>query len=51
MGGEEWREHEGLDGHELDEDVEGRARGVLERVADGVADHGGLVSVRPLGTQ
>ena len=51
MGGEEWREHEGLDGHEIDQDVEGRPRRVLERVADGVADHGGLVSVRPLGTQ
>lgn len=49
MGGKEWCEHEGLDGHELDQDVEGRPGRVLERIADGVADHGGLVSVRPLG--
>ena len=34
MGGKEWREYEGLDGHELDQDVEGRPRCVLERVAD-----------------
>jgi len=40
MGGKEWREYEGLDGHELDQDVEGRPRCVLARVAD----HGGLVS-------
>ena len=34
MGGKEWREYEGLDGDELDQDVEGRPRCVLERVAD-----------------
>lgn len=39
---EEGRQHQRLDGHELDEDVEGGARGVLERVAHGVADDGGL---------
>lgn len=51
MGGEKWREYEGLDGHELDQDVEGWTGRVLERIADGVADHGRLVGVRPLGTQ
>ena len=34
--------------HHLDERVERRAGGVLERVADGVADDGGLVGVRAL---
>jgi hypothetical protein len=45
VGSEEWRKHEGLDSHELDQDIEGRSRRVLERVADGVSDHGGLVSI------
>ena len=40
--GEEGREHEGLDRHQLDEDVEGRPGGVLERVPDRVAGDGGL---------
>lgn len=35
-------EHEGDDGHELHEDVEGRPGGVLERVAHGVAHDGRL---------
>lgn len=39
---EEGRQHQRLDSHELDEDVERGARGVLERVAHGVADDGGL---------
>lgn len=45
VGGEEGGEHEGLDRHELDEDVERGARGVLERVPNGVADHSSLVAV------
>mmetsp|Transcript_9173 Transcript_9173/g.22841 ORF Transcript_9173/g.22841 Transcript_9173/m.22841 type:complete len:837 (+) Transcript_9173:48-2558(+) len=36
-------EYEGEDGHELHENVERRARGVLEGVAHGVAHDGGLV--------
>lgn len=39
------REDEGDDGHELHEDVEGRAGGVLERVTHGVANHGRLKNV------
>lgn len=35
-------EDERDDCHELHEDVEGRAGGVLERVAHGVADNSGL---------
>ena len=34
------------DGHELDEDIDRGTGGVLERVADGVADDGGLMRVR-----
>ena len=37
------REHQGQDGHELHEDVERRARRVLEGVADRVADDAGIV--------
>ena len=36
---EELSEDEREDGHQLDEDVERGARGVLERVAHSVADH------------
>ena len=36
-------EHKGENSHELDQDVEGGAGGVLERVADGVAHDGSLV--------
>ena len=42
VGQEEGGQHQGLHRHELDEDVEGGAGGVLERVAHGVADDGGL---------
>mmetsp|Transcript_42066 Transcript_42066/g.91392 ORF Transcript_42066/g.91392 Transcript_42066/m.91392 type:complete len:431 (-) Transcript_42066:639-1931(-) len=42
-------EDERHDGHELDEDVEGGSRSILERIANGVADHGGLVAFRTLG--
>jgi hypothetical protein len=41
--GEEGAENEGDDSGELDEDVDGGARGVLEGVAHGVASDGGLV--------
>ena len=41
-------EDEGDDGHELHEDVERGAGGVLEGVADGVADDGGLVGLGAL---
>ena len=34
------------DGHKLDEDVDRGTGGVLERVADGIADDGGLMRVR-----
>lgn len=49
--GEEGREDERLHGHKLDEDVEGRSGGVLERVADGVPDHRRFVRLRSLGPQ
>jgi hypothetical protein len=49
--GKEGSKHEGLNGHELDEDVERGARGVLQRVTDGVANHSSLVAVRSLGPQ
>ena len=49
--GKERRKHKGLDGHELDEAVEGWARRVLEGVSNGVTNHGGLVAVRPLGAK
>src|SRR3546814_11626937 len=42
------REDQADDGHHLDEDVHGGARGVLEGVADGVADHGRLVGLSTL---
>src|SRR5690606_39801990 len=43
--GDERGDDEGDDGDELDEDVEARPGGVLQRVAHGVADDGGLVGV------
>ena len=36
---------EGEDCHQLDQDVQGRTRGVLERIADGVANNASFVSV------
>ena len=38
-------EHDGNDGHELDQNVQRRTGGVLERVADGVANDGSIVSL------
>ena len=35
--------HQRDDRHELNENVQGRTGGVLERVADGIADHRGLM--------
>jgi hypothetical protein len=46
MGGEEGGEDEGLHCHELDEDVEGGARRVLEGISNGVTNDGRLVRVR-----
>src|SRR5690606_36745997 len=46
--GEPGREDERHDAHQLDEDVHGRPGGVLERVADGVTDDGGLVRLGAL---
>src|SRR5215813_10433056 len=40
---EKRREDESDDGHQLDEDVHARPRGVLERIPHGVANHRGLV--------
>mmetsp|Transcript_88980 Transcript_88980/g.154311 ORF Transcript_88980/g.154311 Transcript_88980/m.154311 type:complete len:488 (+) Transcript_88980:469-1932(+) len=48
LGTEDGRNREGDDGHQLDQDVERRAGGVLEGVADGVARDGRLVHVRAL---
>ena len=36
-------EHDGNRGAELDQNVQRRAGGILERVADGIADNGSLV--------
>lgn len=41
-------ENGGDDGHELDEDVDGRARGVLERIANGVADNSCMMGIGAL---
>ena len=38
-------ESEGEDSHQLDQDVQGRTGGVLERIADGVANDARFVSV------
>ena len=43
--------HQRLDGHQLDQDVVGGARCVLQRVADCVADDGGMVALGALATQ
>ena len=43
VGSDEGAEHEGGDGGELDEDVDGGAGGVLKRVTDGVTDDSSLV--------
>src|SRR6476469_11021781 len=45
---EQRREHERDGAQQLDQHVERRARGVLERIADGVADDCRLVGVGPL---
>ena len=41
-------EHDGNHAQELDEDVDGRAGGILEGIAHGVAHHAGLVAVTAL---
>ena len=46
MSGEEGGENKGLHCHELDEDVEGGARCVLEGITNGVTNDGRLVRVR-----
>jgi len=51
MSGEEGGENEGLHSHELDEDVEGGARGVLEGISNGVTNDGRLVRVRAFRTK
>lgn len=43
--------HQRLDGHQLDQDVVGGARRVLQRVADCVADDRGMVAFGALATQ
>lgn len=48
---EEGGEHEGLDGHELDENVEGGAGGILEGIAHGVSNDASLVALGTLGAQ
>ena len=51
MGLEEGRKDQGLHSHELDEDVQGWAGGVLERVTNSVTDDSGLVRVGALASQ
>ena len=41
--GDQPGEHDGNHAHELDQDVDAGAGGILEGIADGVAHHGGLV--------
>ena len=45
------REHDGHHAQQLNEDVDGRARGILERVAHGVAHHAGLVALAALAAE
>ena len=45
------REDKGHDSHQLHENVEGRTRGILERITDRVADDTGLVGARSLATE
>src|SRR5690242_19215293 len=42
---EQRRQHQGDGGQQLDQNVKAGAGGVFERIADGVADNGSLVSV------
>jgi len=51
MSGEEGGENKGLHCHELDEDVEGGARCVLEGITNGVTNDGRLVRVRAFRTK
>ena len=44
-GNDEAGEYDGNGGAELDEDVEGGAGGILERIANGVANNSSLVLV------
>lgn len=46
MGGEKGGEDKGFNRHKLDEDVEGGARRILQRVSNGVTDNSSLVRVR-----
>lgn len=46
MGGEEGGEDKGFNRHKLDENVEGGARRVLERISNGVTNDSRLVRVR-----
>lgn len=51
VGLEERCKHQGLHSHQLDEDVQGWARCVLEGVSHSVTNDGGLVCVRALASQ
>lgn len=51
VGLEERRKDQGLHGHELDENVEGWAGGVLQRVTNSVTNDSGLVRVGALASQ
>jgi len=51
VGRKEGGKHQRLDGHKLDENVEGWARGVLEWVTHSVTNHSGLVRIRTLWTK
>ena len=45
------REDKGHDSHQLHENVEGRTRGILERITDRVADDTGLVGAEGSGRE
>ena len=49
IGLDEWCEHQRDDGHELDQNVESRTRGVLKRVTDGVTSDSVFVRCGSLG--
>jgi hypothetical protein len=51
MGGQEGGEDKGFDRHKLDENVEGGARRVLERISNGVTNDSRLVRVRTFWTK
>lgn len=42
-------EHQRQDGHQLDQNVQSRSRGVLQGISDSITDNSGLVDITSLG--